>query len=262
MVFDERFSVNESTRSTLTYDEHIIRYLLVGGFVKGKDVLDIASGTGYGAQLLGKNGAKSVIGVDIDKSVVEKANEGNELENVKYECLDATDTKLPSDSRDVVVSFETIEHLTNAEGYLSELKRIVRDDGVVFISTPNRRVSQGKNSFHVKEYERVEFESLLRKYFKSCEVLEQVNGISSFIRANGSQVAKVLLGEVGEPEYFIAVCSKRAGFKLEGASNVASINTVALKRLRNNLGIKFVDAVYSFVVRIPFVQRFLGLFKK
>ena len=256
-IFDERFEISEVSKSTLTYDEHLIRYLFAVKFVGGKNVLDIACGSGYGTQIMAKNGAREVIGIDINEGVIKRANENNKLENVKYVFGDARKIELANKSQDVVVSFETIEHLEHVDEYLSELKRVVKSEGLVIVSTPNWEVGKNMNPYHLKEYKRDEFEGVLRRYFSKCVVLEQVSGIGSVIRVNKKQAGNVLVDETGKPDYFIAICSVNGGVNFEGITNVASLNQKALKKLRDNPGLKMVDRMYSVLVKIPGLGRFI-----
>lgn len=76
---------------------------------------------------------------------------------------------------DVVVSFETLEHLSEQEAMLSEIRRVLRQDGLLIISTPNKPLysRQGDNPFHVKELCREEFVALLKSRFAHVSLLGQ-----------------------------------------------------------------------------------------
>src|SRR5215831_2145342 len=52
--------------------EHLHRYAFATQFVRNKRVLDLASGEGYGSNLLAKT-AKQVVGIDIDEQSVRHA---------------------------------------------------------------------------------------------------------------------------------------------------------------------------------------------
>lgn len=88
--------------------EHIARYRFAKDFVRGKRVLDIACGEGYGAASLAKAGAASVIGVDIASEVCEHARRKYGLD---ARAGDAQSIPVQDRSIDLVVSFETIEHV-------------------------------------------------------------------------------------------------------------------------------------------------------
>src|SRR5438132_6501761 len=91
-----------------TFWEHIYRYKFASKFSAGKMVLDIACGEGYGAHSLSQGRAESVIGVDISEETCRHAR-------AKYgmdaRLGDAEAIPLGKSSVDLVVSFETIEHV-------------------------------------------------------------------------------------------------------------------------------------------------------
>jgi ubiquinone/menaquinone biosynthesis C-methylase UbiE len=117
--------------------EHFHRYCLARDLVVGRDVLDIASGEGYGAAILAGT-ARSVVGVEIDAASVEHARAAYPLPNLRFEQGDALRLPLPDDCLDVVTSFETLEHLADHEGFLAEIRRVLRPGGVCLLSFSNR----------------------------------------------------------------------------------------------------------------------------
>ena len=100
-------------------------------------MLDVASGEGYGTALLAQV-AGSAVGVEIDPDTVTAARAEFQRPNLRYEQGDARALPVPDDSIDVVVSFETLEHLAEHDVFLSELRRVLRLDGLLIISTPDR----------------------------------------------------------------------------------------------------------------------------
>lgn len=115
--------------------EHLHRYLLARDFARGKDVLDIACGEGYGTALLAQV-AHRVIGVDIDRPTVAHAATQYVRANLHYVTGDARGIPLASASVDLVVSFETLEHFAEQEMFLAEVRRVLRPGGLLVISTP------------------------------------------------------------------------------------------------------------------------------
>jgi ubiquinone/menaquinone biosynthesis C-methylase UbiE len=150
-----------------TFWEHVYRYAFASRFVAGKRVLDIACGEGYGAAALHKAGAASVIGVDISESVCSHAR-------TKY-GLDARQgaaehIPLPDQSVDVIVSFETIEHVRDPHRFLDECARVLAPGGRLVISTPNKGiytfVGGVKNPHHCSEMTEEEFSTALKSRFR------------------------------------------------------------------------------------------------
>jgi SAM-dependent methyltransferase len=144
--------------------EHWHRYLIAADHVVGKSVLDIASGEGYGTHLLSRV-ATSIVGVDVSDEAVAHASSKYRSPNLAYVAARCTQIPWPDESFDVVVSFETIEHIHEQEAFLREVKRLLKPDGLFIISSPNRveysEKTGYKNEYHVKELDRAELKSLL-----------------------------------------------------------------------------------------------------
>jgi ubiquinone/menaquinone biosynthesis C-methylase UbiE len=172
-VTSERLSLGKS--QAMTENEHLARYRFAEQFVAGKDVADIACGTGYGSLMLARAGAKSVHGMDISPEAVEYCNEQNDAPNVIFMTANAQDLSgIPDSAFDVVVSFETIEHLLSMEAYLDEMSRILRPGGTFLVSTPDRRIGSAlywlfrrpQNHFHVRELSEQELLKVLSRRFQ------------------------------------------------------------------------------------------------
>lgn len=156
--------------------EHLHRYLLACELAAGKTVLDIACGDGYGAAMLARHAAQ-VTGVDIDTPTVERARGKYVADNLRFLQGSATDIPLDDDSVDLVISFETIEHLMEQDRMLYEIRRVLRPEGFLLISSPDKYeysdVPGYHNEFHLKELYRQEFEALLQKHFSRHALLGQ-----------------------------------------------------------------------------------------
>ncbi len=164
--------------------EHMHRYFLAAAFVAGKDVLDIASGEGFGSSILAQQ-ARSVVGVDIDTQSVQHAVGKYATETLRFQQGSATDIPMADGSVDVVVSFETIEHIVEHERMLAEVKRVLRPGGVLIMSTPDKAIytdaSTHVNPFHVRELYRADFDKLLRSQFAHVLMHGQKVGFGSII---------------------------------------------------------------------------------
>jgi SAM-dependent methyltransferase len=161
---DERMVPESSDR--VTFWEHVYRYAFASQFVAGKRILDIACGEGYGAASLGKAGAADVIGVDVSESACLHARKRYGLD-ARQGAAEAI--PLPDNSVDVIVSFETIEHVPNPGNFLDECVRVLVPGGRLVISTPNKEVYTGRlgtrNPYHCSEMSEVEFAFALRSRF-------------------------------------------------------------------------------------------------
>jgi ubiquinone/menaquinone biosynthesis C-methylase UbiE len=186
----ERFLPNEEGEM---WAEHWHRYHAIQHLVAGKRVLDVACGEGYGSTLLSRV-ASAVSGVDISNEAITHATaEYLTQKNLKF--IEASCTQLPfaDHSFDVVVSFETIEHITEHDSFLDEIKRVLTTDGLLIISSPNKAeysdARNFQNEFHVKELYRDELAVLIAKRFAHARWLSQRNGFYSLITAEANTSA-------------------------------------------------------------------------
>ena len=184
----ERYVPSEKGRNAY---EHYHRYATCLDAAAGKTVLDIASGEGFGSALLARN-AKCVIGVDIDQNTVRHAQHKYErLRNVSFVVGDARALPLESKSVDLIVSFETIEHIHEHQKMLDELLRVLRRDGAVIVSSPDKINYSDKpgfaNPFHVHELTHHQFVRLFKKSFRSVRIFRQRLAIASFLLEDSSK---------------------------------------------------------------------------
>lgn len=155
---------------TNNYVNHLRVYQYVNQFVAGREVLDVGCGVGYGTALLART-ARRAVGIDISQKAV---NEAFRLYPAgEFLRMDAEGMTFPARSFDVIVSTENFEHLPNQLKHVRELARVVRDDGLCFIATPNPELFVGQNNpFHTKENSYAELRDLLRQGFREVEIIE------------------------------------------------------------------------------------------
>jgi SAM-dependent methyltransferase len=206
--------------------EHWHRYVFARPFAAGRRVLDAACGEGYGASLLAGKAA-DVVGVDIDETSIAHARARYAgTPRLRFECMDVTRLNFSERSFDLVVSFETLEHLAGQEQLLTEFSRVLRDDGMLVISSPDKRtyseLSGFRNEFHVRELYRHELLDLLRPHFPHVHLYGQKllfqsvlwkldaslddGGVNASTFADGHPAA----GLSYPPMYYVALCAKKA----------------------------------------------------
>lgn len=225
MEFTGERYVPELLSAKISY-EHWHRYIFASRFCMQKRVLDVACGEGYGTSFLSKH-AKEITGVDIDVESIAHAKEKYTNQNVQFLSSNATQLPFEKESFDVIVSFETLEHLNTEDQklFLAETTRLIGEDGILLISTPNKKVYSDEanycNPYHLAEFYKSEFEEFLMKYYKNIIVCNQQIIGGSLISRPDEHVYNIDHLHVGangfvpgtteqkqEMEYLIAVCSQ------------------------------------------------------
>jgi O-antigen biosynthesis protein len=211
--------------------EHMHRYLWAAQLVRDRRVLDLGSGEGFGAAILAES-ATSVVGVDVDERTVEHATLNWSSPSVSFKTGSALDLScFEAGSFHAVVAFEIVEHVTEQEKMLAEIDRVLAPDGVLIISTPDRRLyseaSGQENPFHERELSYEEFSALLAKTFENVAVLGQRTITGSHLGAvqGQSEVAPELdESRVVSSDFFI----ERAGEEWRVAGEPAALYMIAV----------------------------------
>ncbi|MFO1311060.1 MAG: class I SAM-dependent methyltransferase [Burkholderiales bacterium] len=189
--------------------EHWHRYCAVAPLAAGRRVLDAACGEGYGSDYLAAL-AREVTGVDLSAETVRHASERYRRSNLRFVAASVTSIPMARASVDLVVSFETIEHLAEQAAMLAEFRRVLAPDGVLVLSSPNKPVYSGngafRNEYHVKELTRGELEDLLRQDFPQQRWYRQRPFARSTLWTDGASGARF----IDLPAmYFVVVCGSR-----------------------------------------------------
>jgi SAM-dependent methyltransferase len=156
------------------WGEHRSRYRFASQFAAGQRVLDVASGAGFGMQMLREAGGYP-IGLDYDRASLADVRR---LER-SFRLIHGDATRLPLADRsiDLVVSFETLEHVPDAEAMVKELRRVLRPRGRLVLSTPNRAFGPPElhtgNPYHIREFTAAELRHLLCAYFDDVQLYGQ-----------------------------------------------------------------------------------------
>lgn len=155
------------------FRESQMRYAFAAQFVRGRRVVDVACGSGIGTDYLLRAGAHVCVGLDLDPVALRYAAIRFGL--CQLAACDASRLCLSSESVDVVVSFETIEHVADPRIFLAECYRVLRPGGRLVCSTPNREVTQWdlQNPFHLAEMPVRDFCEKVTAIFQNCSLYGQ-----------------------------------------------------------------------------------------
>jgi SAM-dependent methyltransferase len=167
----ERMVPEESDPTT--FWEHIHRYQFASRLVADAEVLDVACGEGYGSHALCLAGAASVTGVDVSPGACLHAARKY---NVRTVAGSAEMLPIATGSIDVIVSFETVEHVPHPRAFVQECRRVLRPDGVLVISTPNKDAYTAHcpdNPFHCSEMGKSDFTAMLSGEFRHLRLYTQ-----------------------------------------------------------------------------------------
>lgn len=204
--------------------EHLARYAFALGLARGKRVLDAACGEGYGSAMLA-SAAASVLGVDVAPDAIAhaKARYGTQA-NLRFSRMDCTALDVPAASFDMVVSFETIEHVAAQRELIAGFARALTAEGLLIVSSPDKRtysdISGFRNEFHVRELYRDELLALLGEHFPQVRLYGQKLLFQSVTWNLGNHPRTVVTSTQSAshanlrpgldyaPLYFIAVCSR------------------------------------------------------
>src|SRR4030042_5414310 len=157
---------------SLLYQISFERYKFSGRFVKDKTVLDIACGSGYGSDYLARE-AKYVFGADSAKEAIDFCKQEYSRKNIFFVQVERDGQTADFVNKfDVIVSFETIEHIQDYQNFLNNLKSYLRKGGTIIISTPNNfeKINPPENEYHVYEFDILELYNILKTLFYDCEI--------------------------------------------------------------------------------------------
>jgi SAM-dependent methyltransferase len=173
----ERFLPWEPADGPRIHYEHLHRYDFASRVCLGKSVLDLACGEGYGPFMISQ-GARSVLAIDIDGKAIAHASSKYVRKNLSFIHGSILDIPISGNGVfDVITCFEGLEHVTEHDRLLSEVKRLLKIDGIFVVSTPNREVLTDQlgyiNSFHVRELYLPQFRKFLRARFRNTLFLGQ-----------------------------------------------------------------------------------------
>lgn len=101
-----------------------------------KSFLDIGTGNGNFIHFIKSvyDGFDSFVGIDLFERAIEMANKQNEDERIEFLVMDALDMSFEDNTFDCVCLSNSLHHLSDIPGIFNEMKRVLKDDGIIIVS--------------------------------------------------------------------------------------------------------------------------------
>jgi SAM-dependent methyltransferase len=221
---------------------HIERYRFAGGYCRGKTVIDIGCGAGYGSAMLLEMGASRVFGVDVSVETIAHCQRTYDDPRLSFHVLDVADIHAFAEEHvpekfGAAVCFEVIEHVPRPAATVRQIVLTLRDGAPLVISTPNRVLNspgvpvwrEPNNPYHIREFIRPEFAVLLRqgnfgrlRVFGQCRVERFLSRrratrlypqlMERFTTAEGAAVVPLTVTETAHTLTYVAYAWSRVSF--------------------------------------------------
>jgi SAM-dependent methyltransferase len=155
------------------FRRHLAVYDWIAERARGRRIVDLACGEGYGSAVLART-AESVVGVDANPEAFAHARAKYTAANLRFE---RNMVELWRGDVDCVVFLQTIEHVQDPDGVLDHIRDLIGPDGIAFVSTPNvltlapKGAERSGNPWHVREYRPADYRELCERHFGRVALL-------------------------------------------------------------------------------------------
>lgn len=187
----ERVSQNDPS-DNYVFQRSLLAYVEAAKLVSD-DVLELGTGSGYGVEIIAP---KSKRFVTVDKHKTEAVINMDKKISGQVEFLKMRVppfTNIPDNSFDYVITFQVIEHIKKDKDFVNEIYRVLKNDGELIVTTPNRKMSLSRNPWHIREYTVCELESLLLSRFQRVDKMGVYGGkeAKKYYEENKESVKKI-----------------------------------------------------------------------
>jgi radical SAM superfamily enzyme YgiQ (UPF0313 family)/glycosyltransferase involved in cell wall biosynthesis/2-polyprenyl-3-methyl-5-hydroxy-6-metoxy-1,4-benzoquinol methylase len=144
------------------------------------NILDFGCGSGYGVHMLSQK-ANLVHGLDYSRNAIEFARDKYSSDNTSYFVVDASSKDvfkyLQERTYDFIISFDVIEHIEFYYEYLSNISKLIREDGILIIGSPNKlqtlNWNRNWNPYHHQEFTPRQLYNILSLFFEEVILVSQ-----------------------------------------------------------------------------------------
>lgn len=178
-IYRKDFSLNSGERQ-ISNDlsgirkDHVYRYELACAFIKAKFAnkniigADIFCGNGYGSFIIANNiSTICLLSIDASREAIQLAKKHYSVKDrIEYQTR-FFPFVLQKDTYDLIISFESIEHVKDDNAFIETLVYAIKDGGYLFLSTPNDEIlslEKNPNKFHYKHYTSHIINNICEKY--------------------------------------------------------------------------------------------------
>lgn len=162
----ERVS-HQDLSDNYVFQRSVLAYHKAAEIVSGK-VLEIGTGSGYGIEIISEK-ADTFISIDKFKSNLQLAESVNNVELLQMKVPPLIG--IEDESFDYVITFQVIEHIKKDKDFVKEIFRVLKKNGKLIVTTPNKKMSLTRNPWHIREYLVNELETLLLNEFSKVKKL-------------------------------------------------------------------------------------------
>jgi SAM-dependent methyltransferase len=126
------------------------RYYWAANYCRNRDTLEVACGSGQALGYLNRI-SKTFVAGDYSKELLSVASR-HYGDRINLQQFDAQHMPFPDDSKDVIIIFEAIYYLPDADAFLNECTRVLRTEGNVLVATANKDLYDFNPSPHSHQY--------------------------------------------------------------------------------------------------------------
>ena len=208
----ERASKDHFGRTSLR-DEHIHRYQLAARAARGF-VVDCACGIGYASALIARQAeVEAYLGIDPSEDAIEYAIKNYSGERIRFEYGMLEKNSCGRSSIDTFLMFETLEHTTNPNEALKNIRACLKQDGLLIGSVPSAEYealcesTYGPNPFHLQRFTKEQITEMLGRHFGSVRIFSMEFILGSLFQRIDDEFAshaEIVLAAPSTGEFAIA----------------------------------------------------------
>lgn len=126
-------------------------FVLLHGAIDGLRVLDVGCGGGIFSEALARQGAM-VDGLDVEPSSLKKAAEHAQRENLTIRYVCSPIEEYEAEEYDIICCMEMLEHVAQPQHIIHHCQRLLKPNGLLFLSTINRTIKAYTGAILLAEY--------------------------------------------------------------------------------------------------------------